>query len=60
MKFELPKKEIGNIIRTKRVKQGLSQGKLAKKLQCNTQLISNIERGVCTPKNELFKEISLN
>lgn len=57
MKIDLPKKEIGEFILKKRRQNGLSQRKLAQAVSCNIQTISNIERGMCIPRNGLFKEI---
>lgn len=50
-KIALPySKEIGRFFQDHRLKAGLSQSELADKLGVNKQLISNWERGLCSPR----------
>lgn len=50
-KIALPySKEIGRFFQDHRIKAGLSQSELADELGVNKQLISNWERGLCSPR----------
>ena len=52
-------KELGSYFRDKRLKAKLSQEKVAKKLGYKSiQIISNWERGLCSPPKHKLKEIT--
>jgi len=48
---------IGEYLKEKRIKKGLSQIDVAKVLDCKSQFISNWERGLCTPPWDYLKTI---
>lgn len=57
-KIALPySKEIGVFFQAHRVKSGLSQSDLADELGVNKQLISNWERGLCSPRMDHIGKI---
>jgi transcriptional regulator with XRE-family HTH domain len=45
---------LGAFLREKRLAAQFSQGQLAKALNCNSQFISNWERGTCSPPMHLI------
>ena len=47
---------LGELLRRSRQTKKLSQGKLAKKLGCHVQFVSNWERGLCEPPTPLRKK----
>jgi transcriptional regulator with XRE-family HTH domain len=49
--------ELGQYLRAKRLKQGISQVEVAKKLGYSSQFIANWERGVSSPPVHALKKI---
>jgi len=49
--------ELGQYLRQKRLKQGLSQVEVAKQLGYSSQFIANWERGVSSPPMQALKKI---
>jgi transcriptional regulator with XRE-family HTH domain len=51
--------KLGDLFKSERMKKGISQNKLAKKLGLkNGQIISSYERGVCYPPTASIKKIA--
>lgn len=48
---------VGNVVKQYREMSGLSQAKLGEKLSLNNQMISNIERGICTLPLKHFTKV---
>jgi transcriptional regulator with XRE-family HTH domain len=48
---------LGDFLKDKREKKGLSQIDVAKACQCKSQFVSNWERGKCSPPWDILKKL---
>lgn len=51
------KHSIGKLFREKRIKSGLSQAEIARKLKIKPQFVSNWERSISSPPLRLYKRL---
>lgn len=50
-------RNLGKLLKDKRVESGLTQAEVGQKLDIHTQFVSNWERGLCSPPNHSFQRV---
>jgi len=55
--IDIFRKELGAYLKEMRKESAMTQAEVAQSIGCHNQFLSNIERGVCSPPNDVFQKL---